>query len=488
MSSISQNEEEEFSYKNKENKNLLNKIFILENKLKEMNNDKEKTQKRISQLSLTIKQHLEEIENIRNKISCIKNENKNLETENSKLKRNIKEYEKEIFSMTKDLNETEKEINLLDKINKIDLSKYKKRKNNLINEINCLKRKLKEIKNNPKDIHSLENELIKTKKENEINEIKMGEYKNMINDLYEKINKNLFLISNWVEIYFGNNSEIFNKDDLPLLNDLKFINFDLLIDCLDKKRALINSNSLKLNNQYKELKQDKGFISKKIDELQKNNELLEAEIEKCNLEKININEGINKLYKKLNLFNDGDINESNKNLNELKGEKNILNNSIQILKNNLNNIKNYNSDLKDKIKEIENIKKSIDNNYKKKMSSIKNELNVIEIEREVKMKKFNEELNECENENNKIKIENEILQIKIRNIKTELEIKNNRLNKLINNFGEFNKKKYNTDNEDQVLIKKLKFDNNNLFNENISIAKENIILQQKIKSLLKNKF
>ena len=122
------------------------------------------------------------------------------------------------------------------------------------------------------------------------------------------------------------------------------------------------------------------------------------------------------------------------------------------------------------------------------MSCIKNELNVIKVEREVKIKKFNEELNECENENNKIKIENEILQIKIRNIKTELEIKNNSLDKLINNYGEFNKKMYNTDNEDQALIKKLKFDNNNLFNENILIAKENIFLQQKIKSLLKNKF
>ena len=487
MSSIIQNEEE-FSYKNKEHNNLQNKIFNLKKTLEEMSNDKKKTKKKISQLSLVIKQHLEEIEKIRNKISFIKNENKNLETENSNIKRNIKEYEKQISDLTIDLNETEEEINSFIKINKIELSKFKKSNYNLINEINGLKKKLKELKNNNKDKHLLENELMKTKKENEKKEIIMGEYNNIINDLYEKINKYLFLISNWLEIYFGNYSEIFNIDDLPIINNLKLINFDLLVDCLDKKRTIINSNSLKLNSQYKELKCDKGLISKKIDELKENNEFLRKEIEKCNLERNNINEEINKLYKKLNLFNNGDINKSKINLNELKGEKNILNNSVQILKNNINNIKNYNKDLKDKIKENENIKKRMDNNYNSKMNSFKNELNVIKVEREVNMKKFNKELNEIEKENNKIKIENEILQIKIRNIKTELEIKNNSLDKLINNYGEFNKKIFNKDNEDEVLIKKLKFDNNSLFNENISVAKENIFLQQKIKSLLNNKF
>ena len=402
----------------------------------------------------------------------------------------INEIENHILAIKKNLNQLEEDYIIYNNIQtNEDLINSKNKKENLMNEINDLEKKLSELqefKNSCNDtlnnIYKSENELIEKKKENNINETKISESNNLINTLYLKINKTFFLLVNWIEIYFGNNDIIFNKEDIPQIKDLNFINFDLLVDCLEKKRIIINSNLTKLIERYKDLKSEIVLIKKKINECEKNNDNLKKEKEKCEIEKNNLDEEINNLHMKFKLFNDYNTYNQNENKNIFKIKNESLNTAhdLLILKKKIENLNKYNDELKTKIKDIKNAKIYLNNNYNNKINNIKNELNVKKVERELTMNNYNNKFNEYENENNKIKMEIEILKIKIKNIETELEIKNNFIDNMLNNYGKLNPNNKNIQNDEKVLINKLKSDNKNLFNENNYITKENALLKQKI--------
>ena len=231
----------------KQSPDLASNIFIYENKLERINYEKEKTEKKISQLNHKIKNYREEIQKIEENLEILKKESNFIENENSVLEDDIKWIEDETLAINKNLRQLEENLIIYNNKNKI-YEEEKARKNELLNEIKMLKEKLSELNEFKKayndtldDIYKSESNLIEAKKENNINELKINEYNNLINTMHFKINKYIFLLTNWVEIYFGNNDLLFNKEDIPQIKDLNFINFALMVDCLEKKRNIINS-------------------------------------------------------------------------------------------------------------------------------------------------------------------------------------------------------------------------------------------------------
>ena len=236
-----------------------------------------------------------------------------------------------ISSIKKNFNQLEEDLSIYNKTSKIKNENEFEKKNLLLKEINKLQNKLNELLEFKKsyniilnDIYNSENELIEKKIENNINEEKRIECYNLINTLYFKINKYLFLISNWIEIYFGNNDAIFNKKDIPQINDLNFINFGLLLECLEKKRILINAYLSKLKDKSLDLKNEISLLKSKTSELEKANKNLKKEKDNYYREISNLNEKFFNFHKKLNIINDNNIiiKKEKENIFKIKNEIN----------------------------------------------------------------------------------------------------------------------------------------------------------------------
>ena len=476
----------------KQNPDLASNIFNYENKLERINFEKEKTEKKISQLNHIIKNYREEIEKIKENLEIMKKENNFIENENSVLEDDIKGIEDEALAINKNLRQLEEDLIIYNNKKKIH-EEEKARKNELLNEIKMLKEKLNELKELKKafndtldDIYKSESNLIETKKENNINELKINECTKLINTMHFKINKYIFLLTNWVEINFGNNDLLFNKEDIPQIKDLNFVNFALMVDCLEKKRNIINSNLTNLMEKYKEMKNEKMILKNKIDELERSNASLKEEKEKYEEEINNINGKISNYHKKLKLINNYNIynQKENENFYRIQNEKFNLEYNLSLMRNKIKEINKYNDSLRNKVKEIKNRNLSVNNNFIKRIKDAKNELNAKKVERNIILKKYGNKIFEYENENNKLKLEIEIMQIKIKNIETELQIKNSCLDNIINNNGDYSKEqKYNNE---KILINKLVSDNKNIFNENRYLSDENKILKQEIEFLNDN--
>ena len=470
-----------------DNNDSQTKLFLLDNKIEKLINDKDNLENKISQKNLLIEKYSVETENIQKKIEKMKKENKFLEKENEVINDDIKKIEKETLAIRKNLNQLEEDLLLSTNLKSINSKENLIKKKKILDEVNDLEKKLKDLQefqnvseNALNDMLKSENELIEKKKENNINEIKKDEYNTLINNLNPKINKIFFLIANWVETYFGNNDIVFDKKDIPEIKDLNFINFDLLFDCLEKKRIIINSNLENLSYKFKELKNEKLMIKNNIEDLEKNNEALKKEKEKYDIEKNDLNEKINNLHKRLKLFNDNNINNQreNESIYNIKNEKFNLEYNLSLMRNKIKEIIYYNNELKNKIKEINNNQIFLNKKYNNKINDISNEINAKKVERKIIMQDYNDKFKEYEKINNKLKLDIEILKTKIKNIQTELDIKDNCLENIINRDGERNGEI--NCNTDEILIKKLKADNLNLFEENRNIAKENKLLKQKI--------
>ena len=430
-----------------DNNDSQTKLFLLDNKIEKLINDKDNLENKISQKNLLIEKYSVETENIQKKIEKMKKENKFLEKENEVINDDIKKIEKETLAIRKNLNQLEEDLLLSTNLKSINSKENLIKKKKILDEVNDLEKKLKDLQefqnvseNALNDMLKSENELIEKKKENNINEIKKDEYNTLINNLNPKINKIFFLIANWVETYFGNNDIVFDKKDIPEIKDLNFINFDLLFDCLEKKRIIINSNLENLSYKFKELKNEKLMIKNNIEDLEKNNEALKKEKEKYDIEKNDLNEKINNLHKRLKLFNDNNINNQreNESIYNIKNEKFNLEYNLSLMRNKIKEIIYYNNELKNKIKEINNNQIFLNKKYNNKINDISNEINAKKVERKIIMQDYNDKFKEYEKINNKLKLDIEILKTKIKNIQTELDIKDNCLENIINRDGERN--------------------------------------------------
>ena len=296
----------------KQNKNLQEQILILTKRIKEyekdyiMNNDKKVIQ--IKEFSEKEKELIYQI-NSKNEII------KSLNDENIRLKMHINQTEEDLNLIKQEVKnllrlkikrEKDKELekNIIYNQNEdfMDIMKkysdeilYLKEQNNkLINNLNILTQN-----NDDKFGYTSNDENIKSR-------ILHSKYEIYFNDFVNKINEELFILSQWIETYLGQEydkgyeipSLINDIDNNIYMDKINLINFNLIKSSLEK--SIININSIinnkeneiiKLNNiiknkdnKYNEIKKD--FIKVKDKYIELNYENKNLRLEKENEDKI----------------------------------------------------------------------------------------------------------------------------------------------------------------------------------------------------------
>ena len=291
----------------KQNKNLQEQILILTKRIKEyekdyiMNNDKKVIQ--IKEFSEKEKELIYQI-NSKNEII------KSLNDENIRLKMHINQTEEDLNLIKQEVKnllrlkikrEKDKELekNIIYNQNEdfIDIMKkysdeilYLKEQNNkLINNLNIL------TQNNDDKFGYTSNE------ENIKSRILHSKYEIYFNDFVNKINEELFILSQWIETYLGKEydkgyeipSLINDIDNNIYMDKINLINFNLIKSSLEK--SIININSIinnkeneiiKLNNiiknkdnKFNEIKKDFIKVKDKYIELNYENKTLRLEKE-----------------------------------------------------------------------------------------------------------------------------------------------------------------------------------------------------------------
>ena len=291
----------------KQNKNLQDQILILTKRIKEyekdyiMNNDKKVIQ--IKEFSEKEKELIYQI-NSKNEII------KSLNDENIRLKMHINQTEEDLNLIKQEVKnllrlkikrEKDKELekNIIYNQNEdfIDIMKkysdeilYLKEQNNkLINNLNIL------TQNNDDKFGYTSNE------ENIKSRILHSKYEIYFNDFVNKINEELFILSQWIETYLGKEydkgyeipSLINDIDNNIYMDKINLINFNLIKSSLEK--SIININSIinnkeneiiKLNNiiknkdnKFNEIKKDFIKVKDKYIELNYENKTLRLEKE-----------------------------------------------------------------------------------------------------------------------------------------------------------------------------------------------------------------
>ena len=291
----------------KQNKNLQEQILILTKRIKEyekdyiMNNDKKVIQ--IKEFSEKEKELIYQI-NSKNEII------KSLNDENIRLKMHINQTEEDLNLLKQEVKnllelkikrEKDKELekNIIYNQNEdfIDIMKkysdeilYLKEQNNkLITNLNML------TQNNEDKFRYKSNE------ENIKSRILHSKYEIYFNDFVNKINEELFILSQWIETYLGKEydkgyeipSLINDIDNNIYMDKINLINFNLIKSSLEK--SIININSIinnkeneiiKLNNilknkedKFNEIKKDFIKVKDKYIELNYENKTLRLEKE-----------------------------------------------------------------------------------------------------------------------------------------------------------------------------------------------------------------
>ena len=291
----------------KQNKNLQDQILILTKRIKEyekdyiMNNDK-----KVIQIKEFSEKEKELIYQIKSKNEIIKS----LNDENNRLKMHINQTEEDLNLLKQEVKnllelkikrEKDKELekNIIYNQNEdfIDIMKkysdeilYLKEQNNkLITNLNML------TQNNEDKFRYTSNE------ENIKSRILHSKYEIYFNDFVNKINEELFILSQWIETYLGQEydkgyeipSLINDIDNNIYMDKINLINFNLIKSSLEK--SIININSIinnkeneiiKLNNiiknkdnKFNEIKKDFIKVKDKYIELNYENKTLRLEKE-----------------------------------------------------------------------------------------------------------------------------------------------------------------------------------------------------------------
>ena len=331
----------------KQNENLKNQIIILTKRIKEYENNYIKDNNRntnqlkeFSELETDLNNQMDKKNKI---INTIKEENNYLKKYINQMDNDInilkdevknlllQKKEKETYQNNQNIINSEQDNNYNNNVNNlIDLVKnysdeimhLKSQNANLINNLNILNN------NNKKSIINEEIKKMKIiQKEGQLG------FENFLNNFIKRINEELFVISQWIETYLGN--EYDKGYEIPsLTNDIEktdkndkinLINFDLIKSSLEKAATELNSiinekdtEIIKLTNIIREKESKYNEIKKEIIKI--NQKQIDLNIEKDQLilqqEQERKNTIINNTI--INNLKQNDTNIKNNNLNYLK--------------------------------------------------------------------------------------------------------------------------------------------------------------------------
>lgn len=331
----------------KQNENLKNQIIILTKRIKEYENNYIKDNNRntnqlkeFSELETDLNNQIDKKNKI---INTIKEENNYLKKYINQMDNDInilkdevknlllQKKEKETYQNNQNIINSEQDNNYNNNVNNlIDLVKnysdeimhLKSQNANLINNLNILNN------NNKKSIINEEIKKMKIiQKEGQLG------FENFLNNFIKRINEELFVISQWIETYLGN--EYDKGYEIPsLTNDIEktdkndkinLINFDLIKSSLEKAATELNSiinekdtEIIKLTNIIREKESKYNEIKKEIIKI--NQKQIDLNIEKDQLilqqEQERKNTIINNTI--INNLKQNDTNIKNNNLNYLK--------------------------------------------------------------------------------------------------------------------------------------------------------------------------
>ena len=287
----------------KQNQNLKNQIIILTKRIKEyendyINNNNKKTNqlKEFSELEYDLNNQI-------NKKNTIIN---SIQEENNYLKNYINQMDKDIIMLKNEVKnllliEKQKENdNIGDINNNINNNNINNQKlinlqsendninNNMIDLIKKYSNEIIYLKNQNANLINYLNIINNTNRNNIINEeisklkIKQNEekskFEHFLNIFANQINEELFIISQWVETYLGNEYDkgyeipsLMNDFDKISNNKINLINFDLIKSSLEKAVMQLNSiinnketEIIKLNNIIKEKDNKYNEIKKEL--------------------------------------------------------------------------------------------------------------------------------------------------------------------------------------------------------------------------------
>ena len=271
--------EENFNTLQHENKSLKKQIKLLTNRIQAYENDcmKDKRKcstKEFSKLEIDLNKKINNKEQI---INSIKQENKYLKKYINQMDNDIdviKDEVKNLLSIKREKEkkrEREREKENIN-INNQNINSYKSLQDNndindnlanlvknYSNEITYLKQQNSHLINNLKLMNynnTINDEISKMKKIQE-------EEKNITNNFAKEINKELFIISQWIETYLVNQYNYNNRYEIPSffkhfqknnnINDkINLINFDILKESLEKSyiqfNSIINNKETQITN------------------------------------------------------------------------------------------------------------------------------------------------------------------------------------------------------------------------------------------------
>ena len=324
---------EKIENKNKDikdiNSDLENKISELNKEINKYKENIDKKDLEIKNMKEENEDNVLKIEELAKKINDDEINIKGLNLENRELKENFKEKEKEINKLNNDIkNLNEEIIGLKDEIQNLKQINQKKEnkikifdeeKNNLVNNFS---EKEKEFNENKLKIIDLEQNLEKINGEkNELN-IENEKYKKKFQELNNEINKlNLFLKE-------GEDNLKLLEEKYNSLKNEKLNSNKNDIENLIEKNNLIIKEKINLENEIKKMNLDhknvldemllsKGELELKYSETLKENEKLQEKIKQLSILQDNLEEQLNALnikYKENKMI----LGEKEKELNDLK--------------------------------------------------------------------------------------------------------------------------------------------------------------------------
>ena len=334
----------------KQNTNLQNQILILTKRIKEyekdyiMNNEQKINQiKEFSEIEKELNNQIKEKNKI---INSLQEENNNLKIHINQTEQDLNLLRKEVKNLmeVKNKAEEEKQIekNIIDNKSEELFDLLKKYSDEILYLKEQNKKLINGLNNNDKNnVSNGETMKIKLEYQNEI-----SKFEKYINDFAKEINEELFVISQWIETYLG--QEYDKEYEIPhLINELEnkdmnskinLINFHLIKSALEKStlnlNSLINNKEteiIKLNNiiadkenKYNEIKKD--LIKAKDKHLELCNENDKLKMEKENDMKLVLNHKtiINNLKQK-------DENSQISNFNYLKDLYKIIQHELNLI-------------------------------------------------------------------------------------------------------------------------------------------------------------
>ena len=504
LNNLKQELEEEIN-KNKTMINNLNKnITSLENELKEANSSKAQLEKNLNEKEAEIKKEKYEKEKLDDNLSnekkkneLLMNDNKNMKNEIISQKENISKANNEISSLQNKNKEKEEQINSLTKEKDILSKNYKDLLDKYNEQLANTKQK-EEIASMAIQNLNLTGEYLKLANMSKDQLISLiiekDKYLKMTEDLNKDLNEKIEKINNEKNLVDDECNKLklkivdLEKNNSLLNQDIEHINKDLENVKTDKNNLISDLDKEKTQKE-KYIKESES-LKEQIKELNININNLKNDIQKLNEENLSKDDSIAKLENK--------ISSMQSLINNLEKQKSDLSNKYSELidKSNsqLEKINNFN--LKEKT-ELDLISKlNLSNEYQFLSSKTKADLISLIIEKDNLNKKLEEEKNELNNKISgldKIKIEleknladfeakNNTLNNKIKNLENEINTMKNEIENLQKEKSELN----NLLKEEKKSGEKMKTANDLLNKENTKIDilnKENKKLSEEIINL-----